>query len=84
MTTPRYHGSKISGSQQSVVLQMWQKKTKIDMYDFSSHDCSQEQNDSPYLSFHRSTMQVAISGQERLLRFRNFGTIVTLHRTSPF
>ena len=30
-------------------LQVWQKKTKIlDMCDFPVHDCTQEQNSSPY------------------------------------
>ena len=39
--TSQCHDSKISGSQQTTVLQMWQKK--IDMYDFV-HDCTQEQH----------------------------------------
>ena len=31
-----------SGSQQTVVLQIWQKKnTKIYMYDFPVHDCTE-------------------------------------------
>ena len=44
------HGSKISGPEQTVVLQIWQKKKneKIDLYDFPGHDCTQEQNGSPY------------------------------------
>ena len=33
------HGSKISGPQQTVVLQIWQKKReKNDVYDFPVHD----------------------------------------------
>ena len=44
------HGSKISGSQLTVVLQTCQKKEKIDIYDFPVHDCTQGQNDSPYFS----------------------------------
>ena len=39
----RCHGSKISGSQQTVVLAD-KKNEKIDMYDFPVHDCTQEQN----------------------------------------
>ena len=39
-------GSKIFGSQQTVVLQIWQeskKIKKIDTYDFPVHHCTQEQ-----------------------------------------
>jgi len=45
VTSHRHGDSKISGSQQTVVLQIWQEKKneKIDMYDFPVHDCSQEQ-----------------------------------------
>ena len=36
------YGSKISGSQQTMILQIWQKKKKktkkVDMYDFPVHD----------------------------------------------
>ena len=43
--TLRCHGSKISGSQQTVILQIWQKKNEnVDMYDLTVHDCTQEQN----------------------------------------
>ena len=48
----RYHGSKISGSQQTVVLQIWQKNKnngENDMFDFPVHNCTKEQNGSPYL-----------------------------------
>ena len=39
----------MSGSQQSMVLQIWQKKTKkLNMYDFPVHDYTQDQNGSPY------------------------------------
>ena len=49
VATSRCHGSKISGSLQTVVLQIWQKKNeKIDVYKF--HDYTQEQNGSPYFS----------------------------------
>ena len=35
----RCYGSKISGSQQTMILQIWQKKMKVfDMYDFPVHD----------------------------------------------
>ena len=46
------YGSKISGSQKTVVLQLWRGKTKnkIDMSDFSAHDCTQEQRGSPNFS----------------------------------
>ena len=46
------HGSKISGgSQEIVVLQIWQKKMKkINVYDFPVHCCTQEQNGTPYFS----------------------------------
>ena len=53
VVTSRCHGSKISGSQQTVVLQIRQKKKtkkKNDMYDFPVHDCTQEQDGSPYVS----------------------------------
>ena len=39
-------------AKKTVALEIWQKKTKeVDMYDFPVHDCIQEQNGSPYLSF---------------------------------
>ena len=46
------HGSKISGgSQEIVVLQIWQKKNeKNNVYDFPVHYCTQEQNSIPYFS----------------------------------
>ena len=47
------HGSKISGgSQEIVVLQIWQKKKneKNNVYDFPVHYCTQEQNSIPYFS----------------------------------
>ena len=37
----RCYGSEISGSQQTMILQIWQKKKKtkkVDMYDFPVHD----------------------------------------------
>ena len=51
----RFYGSKISGTQQTVVLQMWQKKNtkniNIDINgDFPAFDCTQEQNVSPRLT----------------------------------
>ena len=50
-----YHGSKISGSQQTVVLQIpgckyGRKDEKIDVEDFPVHGCTQELNSSPYFS----------------------------------
>ena len=42
-------GSTISGSQQTVVSQIHGRRDeKIDMHDFPAHDCTQEQNVSPY------------------------------------
>ena len=42
-------GSKISGSQQTVVSQIYGRKDeKIDMHDFPVHDFTQEQNVSAY------------------------------------
>ena len=38
VVTSRCHGSKMSGSQLTVVLQIWQRKKKIDMYDFPVHN----------------------------------------------
>ena len=42
-----YHGSKICGSQQTVVLQIWQWKMTNDL---QVHDCIQEQNSSSCFS----------------------------------
>ena len=45
----RSHGSKISGSQQTVVLQkLWKKK--IDMHDFPEHNSRGEFMQCPYVS----------------------------------
>ena len=44
----------MSGPQQTEILQIWQKKEtekKIDIYAVSVHDCTQEQNGSPYFAF---------------------------------
>ena len=49
--TSRCHGSEISGSQQAVVLQIWQEKKMIKMTCMTPlHDCTQDQNGSPYFS----------------------------------
>ena len=56
---------------------MAEKKTKIlDMYDFPVQDFTQEQNSNPYLSSGRLC-------QGRLLRSRNFATMVTWRHTCP-
>ena len=35
----RCHGNKISRSQQTMILQIWQKKNEVfDLYDFPVHD----------------------------------------------
>ena len=76
----RCHGSKISGSQQTVVLAD-KKNEKIDMYDFPVHDCTQEQNGSPYFS--------SIDRQRKwpsllfLLTCKNFAVMVMSRNTSP-
>ena len=70
--TPQRHDSKISGSPQTMVLQIWQKK--IDMYEFV-HDCTQEQSGSPYFS--SITQQCKKDCQEGLLRPSNFATMET-------
>ena len=51
VTLPCYHGNKISGSQQTVVLQMrhWKKRT-VGVYDFPVIDCTQDENGSPFFS----------------------------------
>ena len=47
----RFHGNKMSGLLQTVVLQIWQKKIEyIDIHDYPLHDCNQEQSDSPNFS----------------------------------
>ena len=54
VVTSRCHGSNISGSQQTVLLQIWQKTQKNlkknDIYDFLVQYCTQEQNCSRYFS----------------------------------
>ena len=69
------HGSKISGSQLTVVLQTCQKKEKIDIYDFSVHDCTQGQNDSPYFSSIVSQGNRP-SLSRNIIECRNFATMV--------
>ena len=64
-------------------MQIWQKQNeKIDMYNFLVHDCTRKQNGSPYLS----SMARQSDGRfyrERMLRSKNFATMVTLRHTSP-
>ena len=54
VVTSLCHGNKISGSQQTEVLQIWQKKKKTKKNDmhavFPVHDGTREQNSSPYLA----------------------------------
>ena len=69
------HGSKISGSQLTVVLQTCQKKEKIDIYDFPAHDCTQGQNDSPYFSSIVSQGNRP-SLSRNIIESRNFATMV--------
>ena len=70
----RCHGSKISGSQQTVVLAD-KKNEKIAIYDFVPvHDCIYRNKTVRF--FHRSTMRMAVSINERLLTCKNFNVIV--------
>ena len=63
-----------SWSQPTVVLQIWGKRDKIDMYDFPVHDCTQEHG-SPYFSS-------IVSCQGRLLKSKNFAPMETWRHTS--
>ena len=51
-TSHCYCSKIIFGSQQNKILQIRKKKSKTknenDMYDFPVHDCTQEQNSTPY------------------------------------
>ena len=70
------HGSKISGSQQTVILQIhvWQKKTKkTDMYDFPEHDCPQ---DKMVAHFFLSSYDNGRLCEERSLRSIHFAAMV--------
>ena len=64
-----HHGSsKISGSQQTVVSQIYGRRDeKIDMHDFPVHDCTQEQNVSPYFPSVFGQMQMAVSFEKGCL-----------------
>ena len=91
VVTSRCHGSKISGSQETEVLQIWHKN---DIYQkhvtpigvicfciykvFPVHVCTQEQNSSPYFS-----SIVWKCKWPSLSRSRNFATMVTWRHTSP-
>ena len=69
------HGSKISGSQLTVVLQTCQKKKKIDIYDFPVHDCAQGQNGSPdFSSIISQGNRPSLS--TNIVESRNFATMV--------
>ena len=70
------HGSKISGSQQTVVLQIHvcQKKgKKTDTYDFPEHDCAQ---DKMMAHIFLSSFDNGRLCEERLLRSINFAAMV--------
>ena len=78
------HGRKISGSQQTVVLQIhvWQKKTeKTDMYDFLEHDCAQ---DKMVAHIFLSSYDNGCLCEERLLRSINFAAMVMWRHTSLY
>ena len=55
------HGSKICGSQQTMVLQIWQIKKKLTNNDFPVRDYTQEQNGTQLLFFFCLTMQMTVS-----------------------
>ena len=70
----RYHGGKISGSQQTVVPQIWQKNKnngETVMFDSLVHDCTKKQNGSPYLflSFDNANGRL---GQEKIVESLKF------------
>ena len=44
-----------------VTADMRENCEKVDIYDFPVQDYTQEQNGNPYLFFHCSTMQMAVS-----------------------
>ena len=70
------HGGKISGSQQTVILQIhvWQEKTKkTDMYDFPEHDCPQ---DKMVAHFFLSSYDNGRLCEERSLRSIHFAAVV--------
>ena len=54
------HGSKICGSQQTMVLQIWQKK-KLTCNDFPVRHCTQKQDGTRLLFLFCSTMQMTVS-----------------------
>ena len=76
VVTSRCHGSRLSGSQQTVVQQISQKrktkKKKNDIYPFPAHHCTEEQNGSPYFS-----SIIRECKWPSLSRTRNFANMVT-------
>ena len=46
----RCQGSKMSGSEQTVAHGTKKKNEQVNMNSFPVHDCTQEQNSSPYFS----------------------------------
>ena len=81
--TSRCHDSKISGSQQTVVLhKRREKKTKNDIYDYPVHDALRNKTITHTFlpSFDNANCCLC---EERLFRSRNFVTLVTWPQTSP-
>ena len=77
----RCHGRKISGSRQTVVQQIWQKKSEnIYIYDFPAHDCAEEQNVNPQFSSIIDNANDRLC-QEEIQKFCYNGN-VTLHFSS--
>ena len=59
------------------------KNEKIVMYDFPVHNCTQQQNGSPCFIFHFWDNANGRLCKERLLRSRNFSTMVTWRQSCP-
>ena len=77
LVTSCCHGSKISGSQQTEVLHIWQKKKrKNDIYDYPVHDALRNKTITHTFlpSFDNANCCLC---EERLFRSRNVVTLVT-------
>ena len=59
------------------------KNEKIVMYDFPMHNCTKQQNGSPCFFFHFWDNANGRLCKERLLRSRNFSTMVTWRQSCP-
>ena len=80
VVTSRCHGSKISGSQQTVLLQIWQKTQKsLKKMTFMTFSCSIALRNKTVANTFRPSSNNANGrlSQEVMLRSRNFATMVT-------